>query len=91
LINWSIVILWINFSRSLSYPPHEAIEEWSVLLLDGVYILLSSDIVVVAEVLVKMGFELLVADESLATVRTLELNSLIQFSNGNNVESILIK
>lgn len=46
----------------------------------------AADLVVFREVLVQMGFQELVADESLAAIVALELNALVEFSDGNDVK-----
>jgi hypothetical protein len=78
----------VDLSGWLSDPAVEGVEQRSVFLLDRVDLLLASDIVVFVEVAVEMSFELLVSNKSMAAVGTLELNALVEFGDGDDVESV---
>lgn len=75
------LILRSNLTWWLLHPAHKGVGERSVLLLQWVHALLPSNVIVFGEMLVQMGLKLLISDESQATVRALELDSLIKLTN----------
>lgn len=80
------LVLEVHLTRRLSDPPIESVEQWAVLLFDWIYLLLAPHVVVLVEVSVEVGFQLLVSNEAVAAVGALELDALIQFGDGDDVE-----
>ena len=66
-------VQWLAWT--LIYPTLEASIKWSALLPDWIGWSFLSNLIVELEVVVKMSFQLFISDKSLATIRTLKLNS----------------
>jgi len=66
-------VQWLAWT--LIYPTLEASIKWSALLPHWIGWSFLSNLIVELEVVVKMSFQLFISDKSLATIRTLKLNS----------------
>jgi hypothetical protein len=75
-----------DITGTLSYPLVEGAEQRSVLLACWINLSLLAHVVVLAEMTVKVGFQLLVADEPQTTVGALELDTLVQLGDGDDIE-----
>lgn len=82
------LVLEVDLTGRLRDPAVEGVEQRSVLLPDWVNLLLPPDVVVLIEMSIKMCLELLVSNEAMSAIGALELDTLVEFGDGDDVESI---
>ena len=73
-------------ARPFLDPRRERVKQRAVLLTSRVGLLSLPDVIVVCKVAIKVGLELLVADEAHTAVAALELYSLVDLGDGDDVE-----
>ena len=76
---------------SLIYPTLEASIKWPALLSNRINPLFLPDFIIMLKVIVQVCFQLLISDESLATIRTLKLNPKVNLINSNDILSKIKK
>ena len=79
-------VQWLAWT--LIYPTLEASIKWPALLPNRIIWPLLSDFIIELEMIIKMSFQLFISDKSLATIRTLKLNSEENLIDSNDVLSI---
>lgn len=79
-------VQWLAWT--LIYPTLEASIKWTDLLPNRIIWPFLSDFIIELEMIIKMSFQLFISDKSLATIRTLKLNSEENLIDSNYVLSI---
>jgi hypothetical protein len=79
-------VQWLAWT--LIYPTLEASIKWPALLPNRIIWPLLSNLIIELEMIIKMSFQLFISDKSLATIRTLKLNSEENLIDSNDVLSI---